>query len=88
MQAVEELPSLIYFGGSIHEKGNDKKPLPGIQIAIKGTGFFTTTDQQGRYVLGGLTPGEYTLVIWPPKGKPVEKPVTLPSGEGDYDVGI
>jgi len=35
-----------------------------------------------------LLPGEYTLVIWPPKGKPVEKRVTLPTGAADYDVWI
>jgi hypothetical protein len=80
--------SLVYFGGSIKEKGNDKKPLPGIQVAVKGTGFVTTTDELGHYRLGGLMPGDYTLVVWPPKGKPFEKQVTLPAGEGDYDVSI
>ena len=80
--------SLIYFGGSVKEKGNDKKPLPGIQVAVKGTGFVATTDELGHYRLGGLLPGDYTLVIWPPKGKPVEKKVTLPAGEEDYDVWV
>ena len=88
LQEVEASPSLVYFGGSIREKGNDKNPLPGIQVAVKGTGYFATTDQRGHYHLGGLLPGEYTLVIWPPKGKPVEKLVTLPAGEGDYDIWV
>ena len=79
---------LIYFGGTIHEKGNDQKPLPGIQVAVKGTGFFTRTDQKGHYRLGGLPPGNYTLVIWPPTGNPIEKVVTLPSSEGDYDAWV
>jgi hypothetical protein len=88
LQEGGEGVSLIYFGGSIKEKGNDKKPLPGIQVAVKGTGFVTTTDERGHYRLGALMPGDYTLVVWPPKGKPVEKQVTLPAGEGDYDVSL
>jgi len=88
LQEGGEGVGLVYFGGSIHEKGNDNKPLPGIQVAVKGTGFVDTTDKLGHYRLGGLAPGEYTLVIWPPKGKPVEKSVTLPAGEGDFDVWI
>jgi hypothetical protein len=80
--------NLQYFGGSVHEKGNSQQPLPGIRVAIKGTGFFTTTDEKGRYLFGGLSAGEYTLVIWPAKGKPVEKKISLPAGEGDYDIWI
>jgi len=80
--------SLVYFGGAIKEKGNDKKPLPGIQVAVKGTGFVATTDELGHYRLGGLLPGDYTLVVWPPKGKPIEKQVSLPAGEGDYDIWV
>jgi hypothetical protein len=80
--------ALQYFGGSVHEKGNEKQALPGIQVAVKGTGFFTTTDSSGRFLLGGLPAGEYTLVAWPAKGKPIEKKVSLPAGEGDYDIWI
>jgi len=84
----EEGGVLVFFGGTIREKGNEKKPLEGIKVAIKGTGYLATTDQRGHYRLGGLLPGEYTLVIWPPTGKPVEKPITLSSDEGDFDVSI
>lgn len=83
---VGEGIALVYFGGTVREKSKDQKPLEGIQVAVKGTGFFTTTDQNGRYRLGGLPPGEHTLVIWPRTGQPVEKTVMLPAGKGDYDV--
>ncbi len=88
LQEGGEGEGLIYFGGSIREKGNSQKPLAGIQVAVKGTGFFTTSDAKGHYRLGGLPPGSYTLVVWPPEGKPIEQLVTLPAGESDYDVRI
>jgi hypothetical protein len=86
LQAGGEVASLVYFGGTVRQQGNAQKPLAGIQVAVKGTGFFATTDAKGRYRLGGLLPGDYTLVIWPASGAPVEKGVTLPAGEGDYDI--
>jgi hypothetical protein len=47
IQEGSEGLALVYFGGSILEKGNEQKPLAGIQVAVKGTGFFATTDQKG-----------------------------------------
>jgi hypothetical protein len=76
---------LVDFGGEVRHRKGDKEPYAGIQVAIKGSGLFSTSDQDGRYVLGSIPPGDYTLVAWPPEGKPVEKKVTLPGGPGDYD---
>ncbi len=78
--------ALLYFGGTILDKAQN--PLSGIQVAVKNTGFLDTTDAKGRYRLGGLLPGEHTLVVWPPTGKPVEKNITLPAQAGDYDVEV
>jgi hypothetical protein len=69
----------------VRHRSGDKQPYPGIQVAIKGSGLFSASDQNGRYVLGSIPPGDYTLVAWPPEGKPVEKEVSLPGGPGDYD---
>jgi hypothetical protein len=76
---------LVDFGGEVRHRSGDKQPYPGIQVAIKGSGLFSASDQNGRYVLGSIPPGDYTLVAWPPEGKPVEKEVSLPGGPGDYD---
>ena len=82
---------MVYIGGTVYkkaEKGSVPAPLEGIQIAIKGTGLFSTTDENGRYVLGSLAPGEYTLVGWLSDGKLLEKKIVVPSSTGDYDLII
>jgi hypothetical protein len=80
--------NVVYFGGTVLDKDIEFKPLVGVQVAIKGTGLFTTTDQRGHYLLGGLPPGEYTLVVWPSSGRPVEKKVKLPASDDEYDIRI
>lgn len=72
-----------FIGGTV-AKGNE--PQTGIEVAIKGTGFFSTTDAQGQFSLGSVPAGDYTLVAWPAKGKPVEKRVSVPAG--DYDIEL
>jgi hypothetical protein len=78
--------SLITFGGTVREKGKAQKPLAGIQVAVKGTGLFNTSDQRGHFRLGALPPGNYILVAWMPGGELIERPVTLPSDDGNYDI--
>ncbi|PID86690.1 MAG: hypothetical protein CSA11_11280 [Chloroflexi bacterium] len=72
-----------YIGGIVSKKGS---PQANINIAIKGTGYFTTTDDNGRFRLGSLLHGDYTLVAWPEKGKPKETKVTIPGK--DYDIQL
>jgi hypothetical protein len=79
---------LVFIGGTVRSKAPDLKPLAGIDVAIKGTGLFAKTDEQGRYTLGSLPIGEYTLVSWSLKGKPYEKVISLPAHDGNYDLEI
>jgi hypothetical protein len=76
------------IGGKITESKSEGTPLPGIEVAIKGTGLFTRTDLEGNFILGSLPPGSYTLVAWPPRGKPKEKKISIPEKEGNYDMQI
>jgi hypothetical protein len=76
------------IGGQITEAGKDGAPVSGVDVAIKGTGLFAKTDREGRFVLGSLPPGSYTLVAWPAKGKPKEKKISIPEKEGNYDMAI
>jgi hypothetical protein len=76
------------IGGKVTESGRDGAPLSGIDVAVKGTGLFTKTDPEGRFVLGSLPPGTYTLVAWPTQGKPKEKRIRIPEKEGNYDMTI
>lgn len=38
------------------------EPLLGISVALKGTTVGTTTDEEGKYVIKSVAPGNYTLV--------------------------
>ena len=76
------------IGGRITEASRAGAPVSGIPIAIKGTGLFTETDPEGHFVLGSLPAGTYTLVVWPPNGKPKEKKISIPEKEGNYDMAI
>jgi hypothetical protein len=77
---------LVTIGGLVLDKAKDGSPQAGIEVAIKGTGRFTKTDSSGQYVLGTVPPGDYTLVVWPAKGKPKEKKVSVPADDGDYNL--
>ena len=57
-------------------------------MAIKGRGWFATTDDDGRFKLGGMPAGDYTLVVWPEKGKPKEKKISVPDAKDDYDLEL
>lgn len=72
-----------YIGGYVTQKG---APQVNIDVAIKGTGYFTTTDEAGRFRLGSILHGDYTLVAWTEKGKPKETKVTIP-GES-YEIKL
>jgi hypothetical protein len=92
---IPELPSLqtdtvlerVDLGGTV-QSAKSGDPLPGIQVAIKGTGLFTTTDTSGRFRLGSLPPGEYILIAWPEEGRPLEKAITLPGDGRAYDLQL
>lgn len=77
-----------YIGGTVRSKAKDLEPITGLSVAIKGTGLFDTTDDLGQFTLGGMPAGEYTLVVWPPKGKPKEKKISIPADDGSYDVDL
>jgi hypothetical protein len=79
---------LTYIGGMVRSKSDDGEPQSGLEVAIKGRGWFDKTDDDGRYRLGAMPPGDYTLVVWPEKGKPKEKKIKVPASDGDYDLEI
>lgn len=77
---------MILLGGTVWRKQAGGEGLDGLEVAVKGTGIRTRTDPQGRFVLGYLPPGEYTLVAWAGDGKPLEKKINLPAKDGSYDL--
>jgi hypothetical protein len=61
-------------------------PQANITVALKNTGFVSTTNQEGQYLLSNLPTGKHTLVAWPASGKPVEKTIIIPGT--DYDIEL
>ena len=54
------------ISGYVHyysnDKGNQLKPVPGVQITLDGDSFYTTTtDQFGQYTIEDLPSGNYSL---------------------------
>ncbi len=78
---------LVIVAGTVRA-GDDGTPQSGIDVALKGTGYLTTTDDQGRFVLGSVSPGDYTLVAWPSEGKPKQRTIRIPAADGDYDMEV
>ncbi len=76
----------ISFGGIVTNKGDE--PQAGLDVALEGTGFVGKTDAEGRYRLGAVEPGNYTLIVWPESGRPKKKKVSSPAKDGDYNLKI
>ncbi|MGH7564472.1 MAG: carboxypeptidase regulatory-like domain-containing protein [Gemmatimonadota bacterium] len=60
-------------------------PLAGAEVRLAGTGHHTVTDGAGRFRLGGLPGGEYTLAVTHARLDslelpPLERPVALQAG--------
>ncbi len=78
---------LVLIAGVVRS-GTDKTPQSGVEVAIKGTGYMATTDDRGRFVLGSVPPGRYTLVAWATEEKPRQKEIEIPAEDGDYDIEV
>jgi hypothetical protein len=78
---------MIFIGGYIRDKASNE-PLGGIEISIKGTGIHTQSDAEGKFILGSIPPGEYTLVAKLADKKPYERKVAVPARDGNYDLTL
>jgi len=78
--------TMTFIGGTVRKKSGDGEPIPGIDVAVKGTGRVARTDFEGQFVLGSLPEGEYTLMAWMLDGKVKESEIEVPSNGKNYDV--
>jgi hypothetical protein len=85
LQADVTRADMVMIGGVVSSSA-DGTPLPNIDVALKGTGYLATTDAEGRFVLGSVPPGTYTLVAWTSEGKPEQKAIEVPSEVYDMEV--
>lgn len=60
---------------------SDQESPEGISIALKGTRFGTTTDENGNYKLKNVKPGSYILKISAVGYSATEKKITVKEGE-------
>ena len=61
--------------------GEGGQPLASAQVLLVGTRFGALTDEQGRYSIGGVTPGAYTVRAQRIGHRPAEQPVTVGEGQ-------
>ncbi len=54
--------------------------VAGARVLALGTGRWTDTDGEGRYLLRGLPAGEYTLAAVAPECRVAAGPVTIAGG--------
>jgi hypothetical protein len=76
----------VWIGGRVYSRSEGKPGMPGVRVTVRGTSLGTETDELGQFRLGSLARGDYTLIGWPTKGKPIEKKVTVPTSQGGYDL--
>ena len=85
LQADATRADMVLIGGVV-SRGADGPPLRNIDVALKGTGYLATTDAEGRFLLGSVPPGTYTLIAWTSEGKPEQKEIEVPSEAYDMEV--
>src|SRR5690349_4347817 len=77
LQTLEEPHSTIK--GII--KTSDNEPVPYVNVLLKEAGRGASTDETGFYIIKGIRPGIYTLVISSVGLENQEQPVILGAGE-------
>jgi plastocyanin len=50
-------------------------------ILVLDTPLFTVPDGSGEYGLSGIPPGDYTVIAWHERARPIRRTVTLRAGE-------
>ena len=92
--SIALLPTLLFAQetGRINGYLNDSvtgEPLPYSRVMLQNTRFAATTDVRGYYVLSGIPPGTYTLVVSIPRYNRVENGIEVqPNGELRLDVKV
>jgi hypothetical protein len=85
----EKEPESYLIAGTIRDEGGE--PVKNAEIFVEGGVCFALTDEHGRYRLGQLRPGDYTLVLRYQGSEVAKRQITLPvvNGQGgpfDLDV--
>ncbi|MBM4372744.1 MAG: TonB family protein, partial [Deltaproteobacteria bacterium] len=66
--------------GQVREKGV-RLPIPGAEVALKGSPFRQTTNRQGRFRFRNVPPGRYQVVVTSPSTRELVEEVEVREGE-------
>lgn len=69
-----------FLKGKILDSHDDSN-LIGAIVSIQGTNFFSQTNFEGEYLINGICPGDYVLVISHPNCKTIKKNIILPENK-------
>ena len=80
----EEAESNVYWtiGGTLHTD----RPLENVRLTLVERGLDVSLQPEGRFTIGRLSAGEYTLEILVDGGRPLRYKITVPSP--DYDIEV
>ncbi|REL25044.1 SusC/RagA family TonB-linked outer membrane protein [Rhodohalobacter sp. SW132] len=59
----------------------DEEPIPGVNLLIEGTSRGTATDADGRYSIGNIEPGSYSLLVRFVGYRPITREFTIENGD-------
>ncbi|HRW06064.1 MAG TPA: DUF4255 domain-containing protein [Caldilineaceae bacterium] len=91
---IEEWPmndQMLSIGGTVSNILDNDESVADLEVYIKDSGLYTRTDAEGHFHFPHLRlkRDQITLVVKPPRGKAVEKKVSIPATTADqYDVTI
>lgn len=76
-----------FIAGTVRK---ELKPQANLDIVIQGTNFGDKSDENGRYALGRLAPGQYTLIIAQDDEILQKRIITVPltNKDDDYDIQL
>ncbi len=83
-QLVDNLPPDVFW--TIGGKIETDKPLADVHLSLVDGGIDVPIQPDGRFTIGQLRAGEYTLEVVVKKGKPKRHKITVPAP--DYDLKV
>lgn len=57
-------------------------------IMVVDTPYFAVTDKQGRFHIGNVPPGKYTLHVWHESGEMLHQPITVKPQEAAWTLDL
>jgi hypothetical protein len=81
---VDNLPPDVFW--TIGGKVQTDKPLADIHLSLVDRSLEVPIQTDGRFTIGQLRAGEYTLEVVVKKGKPKHHKITVPAP--DYDLKV